>query len=208
MHKYLNKLLKTDNAYYKNASIYPVLDTIEDKLCNIMLDKDDEEVQCTPQQAKSPDDIETADEFIHKLKKVDYFGDFSEDAMKAMTGMFNQPQLCHENAAKMVGHMAQLTKTLQPKQFTYVMKHSLCPLVQLSIPPHLCSPADLKFNKIRLTPAERKEEHTVNIMLPRPCHPTLTTLPCKTCHLCPSCNHTHGTLQAHLQFKRVSNYNL
>ena len=71
MHKYLNELLKTDNAYYKNASIYPVLDAIEDKLCHVMLDKDDKEVQCIPQKAQSADDIETADEFIHKLKKVE-----------------------------------------------------------------------------------------------------------------------------------------
>ena len=50
IHKYLNQLLITDNAYYKNASIYPVLHTIEDKLCNIMLD-DDDDAQPTLQQA-------------------------------------------------------------------------------------------------------------------------------------------------------------
>ena len=98
VHKYLNQLLITNNAYYKNASIYPILDTIEDKLCHIML-VDDDNAQCTPQQAQSPDDIETAYEFIHKLEKVEDFGEFSDDAMKAMTGLFNQLQLCHDNAA-------------------------------------------------------------------------------------------------------------
>ena len=75
--------------------------------------------------------------------------------------------------------MSQLNKTLQPEQFMYVMKHSLCPLVQLSIPPHLCSPAELKFDKLRLTEAERKEEHAMNMMLPRPYHPSLASLPPK-----------------------------
>ena len=132
-----------------------------------------------------PDDTETADEFIHKLKKIEDFGDFSDDAMKAMMGMFNQLQLCHDNTAKLMGYMSQLTKTLQPAQFTCVMKHSLCPLIQLSIPPHLCSTANLKFDKLRLTQAERKEEHAMNMMLPRPYHPSLASLPPKhaTCAL-------------------------
>ena len=101
MHKYLNKLLKTDNAYYKNVSIYPVLDTIEDKLCKIMFEPDKDQVQQTPQQAQFPDDIEAADEFIHKLKKVDDFDDLSEDAVKALSGMFAQLQLCHKNVTSM-----------------------------------------------------------------------------------------------------------
>ena len=121
VHKYLNELLKTDNAYYKNASIYPVLDTIEDKFCKIMFEQDKDQIQ----QAQSPDDTEAADEFIHKLKKVENFDDLSEDAVKALSGMFAQLQLCHENVAKLARHMVQLTKTLQPEQFMYVMKHSL-----------------------------------------------------------------------------------
>ena len=44
VHKYFNELLKTDNIYYKNATIYPVLETIEDKLCHIMVEQDDEQV--------------------------------------------------------------------------------------------------------------------------------------------------------------------
>ena len=55
--------------------------------------------------------------------------------------------MCHENIAKMAGHLVQLGSTLTPKQYTYIMKHSLHPLVQLSLPPCLCSPVDLKFSK-------------------------------------------------------------
>ena len=84
MHKYLNELLKTDNTYYKSASIYPVLDTIKDKLCKIMFELDEDQVQQTPQQAQSPDDIEATDESVHKLKKVEDFSDLSEDAVKAL----------------------------------------------------------------------------------------------------------------------------
>ena len=75
--------------------------------------------------------------------------------------------------------------TLTPKQYTYVMKHSLHPLVQLSLPSCLCSPADLKFSKLHLTPQETKEEMSINQYLPRPFHLVLAVLPPKhpTCCL-------------------------
>ena len=63
----------------------------------------DDNTQQTPQQAQSLDDIEAGNEFIHKLKKIENFGDFSDGAMKPMMGMFNQLQLCHDNAAKLAG---------------------------------------------------------------------------------------------------------
>ena len=179
IHKYLNELLKTDNAYYKNASIYPVLETIDDKFCKVLFEPNEEQIQMTPQQAQSPDDIEDGEEFIHKLKKVEEFGAFSDEVVTSPTGMFAQLQLCHENSAKLAGHMVELSKTLQPAQFTYVMKPSLRVLVQLSIPPQFCSPAELKFDKICITPVERREEWAANLMLPIPYHPSLATLPAK-----------------------------
>ena len=90
-----------------------------------MFKPDKDQFQQSPQQAHSPYYIEAADEFIHELKKVEDFGDLSKDAVKALSGMFAQLQLCHENAAKLAGHMVQLNKMLQPEQFTYVKKHSL-----------------------------------------------------------------------------------
>ena len=148
IHKHLNELLKTDNAYYKNASIYPVLETINDKFCKVMFEPNEEHMQMTPQQVGRGSYI---------LKKNEEFGDSSDEAVKSVTGMFAQLQLCHGNSAKLAGHMVKLSKTLQPAQFTYIMKHSSRLLAQLSIPPQLCSPAELKFDKICLTPAERKD---------------------------------------------------
>ena len=77
------------------------------------------------------------------------------------------------------------------------MKHSLCPLVQLSLPPRLCSPADLKFSKLHLTPQETKQEISINQCLPRPFHPALAVLPPKhsTCCLVAV---IHTGLQRHL----------
>ena len=41
VHDMLNELLCTDNIYYKNAEIQPVLDTIHDKMCKLILQPDD-----------------------------------------------------------------------------------------------------------------------------------------------------------------------
>ena len=65
------------------------------------------------------------------------------------------------------------------KRVHICQKHSLRPLVQISLPPHLCSPVDLKFSKLCLTPQETKEEIGINQCLLRPFHPVLAVLPPK-----------------------------
>ena len=84
-----------------------------------MFKPDEKQIQQTPQQAQSPDDIKDGEEFIHKLKKVEEFGDLSNEAMKSLTGMFAQLQLCHQNSAKLAGYMVELSRTLKPAQFRY-----------------------------------------------------------------------------------------
>ena len=39
VHDVLNELFHTDNSYYKNAEIQPVLDTIHDKMCKFFLNQ-------------------------------------------------------------------------------------------------------------------------------------------------------------------------
>ena len=62
--------------------------TIDDKFCKVMFERDKEQVQQTPQQAQSPDNIEDEGEFIQKLKKMEDFGDFSTEAKISLTAMF------------------------------------------------------------------------------------------------------------------------
>ena len=167
VHDVLNELLCTDNSYYKNAEIHPVLDTIHDKMRKFVLQPDDIDEQ--PLQKQSPDDNPEAEEITDKLAEI-------EDMEVLNTGLLATLQMCHENSAKMAGHLVQLGSTLTPKQYTYIMKHSLRPLVQISLPPRLCSPVDLKFSKLCLTPQETKEEIGINQYLPRPFHLVLAVL--------------------------------
>ena len=88
VHAYFNELLKTDPTYYKNTSIYPVLETIGDKFCKVMFESTSQQVQQMPQQTQLPDDIADGEEFIHKLKKLEDFGNFSKEVAKSLTAMF------------------------------------------------------------------------------------------------------------------------
>ena len=174
VHDMLNELLHTDNSYYKNVEIQPVLDTIHSKMCKFVPQPDDIDEQLSQQQ--SPDDIPEAEEITDKLAEIEDMEELDERSVKSITSLFATLQMCHENSAKMAGHLVQLGSTLTPKQYTYIMKHSLHPLIQLSLPPRLCSPVDLKFSKLHLTPQETREEISINQCLPRPFHLVLAVL--------------------------------
>ena len=174
VHDVLNEPLHTDNSYYKNAEIQLVLDTIHDKMCKFVLQPGDIDEQLSQQQ--SHDDIPETEEITDKLAEIKDMEELDARSVINITSLFAALQMCHENSAKMAGHLVQLESTLTPKQYTYIMKHSLRPLVQLSLPPRLCSPVDLKFSKLHLTPQETKEEICINQCLPRPLHPALAVL--------------------------------
>ena len=195
VHNIFNELLHTDKSYYKNAEIQPVLDTIHNKMCKFVLQPDDIDEQLS--QQRSSDDIPKVEEITDKLAEIEDMEELDARSVNNITSLFATLQMCHENSAKMAGHLVQLGSTLTPKQYTYIMKHSLCPLVQLSLPPCLCSPADLKFSKLCLTPQETKEEISINQCLPRPFHPALEVLPPKHPTHCLAAV-IHTVLQRHL----------
>ena len=172
-----------------------MLDTIHDKMCKFVLQPDDIDEQLSQQQ--SSDDIPEAEEIRDKLAEIEDMEELDARSVNNIASLFTALQMCHENSTKMAGHLVQLGSTLTPKLYTYIMKHSLRPLVQLSLPSHLCSPADLKFSKLHLTPQETKEEIGVNQCLPRPFHLALAVLPPKhpTCCLAAV---IHTVLQRHL----------
>ena len=204
IHDYLNKLLRTDQSYYKDASIEPVLTTVHEKYCKIMLEKTNTE-NPPPFTAQSKDNIEQLEEIIHKFGHMEDFPELSEESLVAIMGMFSQLQQCHENCPKLAGPLAELGSLLQPDQFMYLMKHSLRPFVQISLPARLCSPADLKFDKLRLTTTETHEEKGIDVMLPRHFHPALAELPSKHTTRCLAAA-IHVNLRRHIfQLKESQN---
>ena len=195
VHNMLNELLRTDNSYYKNAEIQPVLDTIHDKF---VLQPDDIDEQ--PSQQQSPDDIPEAEEITDKLAEIKDMEELDARSVNNITSLFATLQMCHENSAKMAGHLVQLGSTLTPKQYTYIMKHSLRPLVQISLPPCLCSPVDLKFSKLCLTPQETMEEISINQCLPIP--PGISSSSTQTPHPLPCGSYPHSPAETFIQQQR------
>ena len=85
----------------------------------------------------------------------------------------------HYASTETASHLAFLSRTLKPYQFSIFLKHSIHSLIQLEIPPHLCNPGDLKFAKSDLSPEEAFEQHTVNTVLPCLYHPSLEKVEAK-----------------------------
>ena len=200
VHNMLNELLHTDNSYYKNPGIQPVLDTIHDKMCKFVLQPDDIDEQ--PSQQQSPDDIPEAEEITDKLAEIEDMEELDARSVNNITGLFAALQMCHENSAKMAGHLVQLGSTLTPKQYTYVMKHSLCPLVQISLPPCLCSPADLKFSKLHFNTPRNKRRNWHKPVLAQTIQPGVSSSPTKTPPPLPCSNYPHSPAERIIQQQR------
>ena len=113
VHDVLNELLHTDNSYYKNAEIQSVLDTIHDKMCKFILQPDNIDEQ--PSQQQSPDDISEAKNITNKLAEIKDMEELDARSINNITSLFAALQMCHENSAKMAGHLVQLGSTLTPK---------------------------------------------------------------------------------------------
>ena len=125
VHDVLNELLHADNSYYKNAEIQSMLDTIHDKMCKFVIQPDNIDEQ--PSQQQSPDDIPEAEKITDKLAEIEDMEELDARSVNNIISLFTTLQMCHENCAKMAGHLVRLGSTLAPKQYTYIMKHSLHP---------------------------------------------------------------------------------
>ena len=78
--------------------------------------------------------------------------------------------------ALVAGQIAKLGEILEPEQFALIMQMAIRPLVQLKIPGH---PADVHFEKERVTATESFEKECSNKVLPRPFSPKLDKIPPK-----------------------------
>ena len=109
------------------------------------------------------------------MEKLPGFRKYEDSEEMAIVQLFYALQQAHNTAAEVAGHLAFLGRTLSPDQFSFILKHSVRPLIQFNIlpPPHLCYPGELTSMKADLTPGEAFEQWAVNKMLPKPYHPKL-----------------------------------
>ena len=90
---------------------------------------------------------------------------FDKKGQQATTKLFGHLQDAHNHMSEVAQAVVDLSEVSSPEQFTFVLQLAVRPIIQLKIPPHLSAPAELKFEKERLTPEESTEENCCNLIL-------------------------------------------
>ena len=141
--------------------------------------KESENREKFPDPRTSTDNIITGTQALSRLAAMLNFTAIQGDQWEMVCELFDSLQTANTVIADVTGTLATLGRTLDPNQFQFLLKHSVCPLVQLQVPACLCHPGKLKFTKEHLTDDELHEQHGVNTVLPRPHHPDLDQVPAK-----------------------------
>ena len=167
--------------YFKNADKCVVLGLIDDKSCKMLrveTAKESENREKFPDPRTLTVNIITGTQALSRLAAMPNFAAIQGDQREVVCELFDSLQTVHTAIADITGTLATFG-TLDPNQFQFLLKHSVCPLVQLQVPACLCHPSELKFAKEHLMDNELYEQHGVNTVLPRPHHPDLDQVPAR-----------------------------
>ena len=168
--------------YFKQADKKLVLKLIDDtscKLLRMMTAKDAEGREKCPDPRVLTENLMTGTRALNRLAALPNFMDIKGKDRETLCDLFDSLQTAHAAIVDASGILASLGQRLHPNQFQFLLKHSMCPLIQLQIPAHLCHPGELRFTKQHLTDDELYEQCCVNTLLPRPHHPDLDNIPPK-----------------------------
>ena len=110
------------------------------------------------------------------LEALPGFKKFEGGEQFAISELFRSLQSTHFASAEVAGHLASLARTLQPSQVEFILKHSVCPLIEFEVPPRLCNPGELCFMESKLTSEEAFEKWAMNNVLPSLYHSKLETV--------------------------------
>ena len=175
LHNLSQLLSKLDSAYFTKMDTQVVLDTIPDKSCATFL-AHPEEAANKVQQRVSSDSIPTGPEVTSKMRLQENIPCLDHKGQRAVTILFSHLQDTHNHMSEVAKAIVDVSEVSSPEQFTFVLQLAVRPIIQLKIPPHLSAPAELKFEKERLTPEEITEENCCNLILPQPFHPKFATI--------------------------------
>ena len=172
--RYYELLVQVED-YFVDTSTEAVLELVDDTTCKCMRMETEREwenqVLCKDPQVSSGT-IPQPHTIMNKLEALPDFKKFEGGEQFAIVELFRNLQKAHNASTETASHLAFLARTLKPDQFSIILKHSICPLIQLEIPARLCNLGELKFAKKDLSPDEAFEQHAVKIILPCPTTPT------------------------------------
>ena len=177
-------MMKPDHKYFKYTSVDTVLDTVPDKQCKLFVEKPPDDTEETIQQRQLQNTLPTGHDILTRLVHDANHKALDDAGQKVVVELFSHLSDAHDNLSKVTKSISKLGQITNPEQFSFVLKLTVRPLIQLKIPPHLCPPRDLHFAKERLTKEECFEEMCVNKILPKPFHNKLSTTPLKHTTCC------------------------
>ena len=142
--------------YFHDADRTVLFDIIDDKSCEVLKMKTAKEAdrEKCPDPQTSAGNLMTGNQALSHLVALPNFESIKGDDIVAVCELFDSLQTAHNAAADVAGHLVTLGRTLNPQQFQFILKHSLCPLIQLQVPAGLCHPGELKFAKPHLSSNE------------------------------------------------------
>ena len=124
------KLLCNIEEYFKDASTKQVLELIDDTTCKMM--RMQTERECEDQELCkalhiSMDNIMQSHHVMNCLESLPGFIKFEGSVQFAICELFHHLQRAHNVSSKAAGHLTFIARTLQPTQFAFILKHSVCP---------------------------------------------------------------------------------
>ena len=168
--------------YFKQADRKLVLELIDDTSCKLLrttTPKDAADREKCPDPRVSTENLMTGHRALNRLAALPNFKDIKGADREEVCELFDSLQTAHAAIADAASSLASLGQRLHPHQFQFLLKHSICPLIQLQIPAHLCHPGELRFEKQHLSNDELYKQRCVNTLLPRPNHPAFDSIPPK-----------------------------
>ena len=141
--------------------------------------KDAEDREKYPDPRVSTENLMISPRVLNRLTALPNFTDIKGADREEICDLFDSLQTAHAAIADAASILASLGQRLHPHQFQFLLKHSICSLIQLQIPAHLCHPGELRFKKQQLSNNELYKQFCVNTLLPRPHHLHLDSIPPK-----------------------------
>ena len=139
--------MELDKKYFRYASVDTLLDTIPDKMCKPFVEWPVDEPEDVIEHRESPKTLPSGHDVLTRLVHEADHKALNDAGQKVVVQLFSELSDAHDNLSKVAKSISKLGWITSPEQFSFILKLAVRPLIQLKIPPHLCSLGDLWFAK-------------------------------------------------------------
>ena len=120
--------------YFKQADRKLILELIDDNTCKLLrttTPKDAADKEKCPDPTVPTENLMTGHRVLNRPAALPNFKDIKGADRKEVCKLFHSLQTAHATIADAAGSLPSLGHRLHPHQFQFLLKHSICPLIQL-----------------------------------------------------------------------------